>query len=137
MLSEFARQDGKDFSTANLPTICQRKSWSDTMSAVIELTAESFEARVMHADRPVLVDFFHQHCGPCRRMAPVLEELAATLDGAATVGKLNVIDHPGTAQDFRITVVPSFLVFKGGQPVARLVGMQSSQRLLAAVRQVT
>lgn len=101
---------------------------------VVEVTEETFEAVVLNAPGPVLVDFYHDGCGPCRRMAPVVAGVAAALAGEAVVAKVNVLDHPGLAQDYDVVTVPTFLVFRQGEPAGRLFGMQTADRLVAAVR---
>ena len=87
-----------------------------------ELTALNFKEEVLEAEKPVLVDFWATWCGPCRRQAPIVEELAG--EGFA-VGKVDVDAQPALAQQYRIMSIPTLLVFKGGQEVKRFVGLTS------------
>ena len=91
-----------------------------------ELTALNFKEEVLEAEKPVLVDFWATWCGPCRRQAPIVEELAG--EGYA-VGKVDVDAQPALAQQYRIMSIPTLLVFKGGQEVKRFVGLTSKEVL--------
>lgn len=91
-----------------------------------ELTALNFKEEVLEAEKPVLVDFWATWCGPCRRQAPIVEELAG--EGFA-VGKVDVDAQPALAQQYRIMSIPTLLVFKGGQEVKRFVGLTSKEVL--------
>jgi thioredoxin 1 len=101
---------------------------------VQELTAESFQQEVLDSAVPVLVDFWSPTCAPCRRMAPVLDELAAEAGGRFRVGKVNAWDEQGLAVRYRISAVPTLLVFRGGAVVNTLVGYHDKRRLLEALR---
>lgn len=90
------------------------------------ITAQNFETEVLKADKPVLVDFWATWCGPCRRQAPIVEELAE--EGYA-VGKVDVDAEPSLAQQFHIMSIPTLLVFKGGKEVQRLVGLTGKETL--------
>jgi thioredoxin 1 len=92
-------------------------------------TDGDFEQVVMKAATPVLVDFWAEWCGPCRRLAPTVESLAADLDGRLTVGKLNVDENPNTAGRFSIRGIPTLLLFKGGQIVESVVGLADKDEL--------
>lgn len=92
-------------------------------------TDDNFEAEVLKADRPVLVDFWAPWCGPCRLMAPVIDELAKDLDGKVTVGKMNVDENNQFAQKYGIMSIPTFLVFKGGNVVEQLVGVMDKEEM--------
>lgn len=95
----------------------------------VELTDQNFEQEVLKADLPVLVDFWAPWCGPCQIMGPIVEELAKAVEGKAKVGKLNVDEHPVTAQTYGIMSIPSLKIFKGGKVVKEFVGVQNADVL--------
>jgi len=102
---------------------------SDT-TATIAVTDESFAQDVLANDRPVLVDFWATWCSPCRMVAPVLEEIAAEKGDALTIAKIDIDANPGTARDFQVISIPTLILFKGGEPVKRIVGAKSKAALL-------
>ena len=103
------------------------------MGAVPEFTDSNFEAEVLQSSEPVLVDFWAPWCGPCRQIAPVIEELAAENSGGAKVGKLNVDDNPASAQRYGVSSIPTLILFKGGEPAQHFVGVQPKARLQQAL----
>jgi thioredoxin 1 len=88
----------------------------------VEVTDASFNEAVLHSDKPVLVDFWATWCGPCRMVAPVLEEIAAEHKDKITVAKLDVDANPATARDYQVLSIPTLMVFKGGEKVKEIVG---------------
>ncbi|HEV3328964.1 MAG TPA: thioredoxin [Acidimicrobiales bacterium] len=97
---------------------------------VTTLTDETFNEAVGSADTPLLVDFWAEWCGPCKQIAPILEELATEQAGRLNVGKLNVDDNLRVAQEFSVMSIPTLILFKGGEPVARFVGAKPKGALL-------
>lgn len=97
--------------------------------SVIHLTDDSFKKEVLESSVPVLVDFWAPWCGPCKAVAPVIEELAGEYQGKATIGKLNTDDNPEIASRYRIMGIPTLMFFKGGQIVDQAVGALSKKQL--------
>lgn len=93
------------------------------MSTPVTGTDANFDAEVLNSDQPVLVDFWATWCGPCRTIAPTIEEIASEYDGKAKVVKLDVDHNPMTAQKYGIRSIPSLLFFKDGRPVDQMVGV--------------
>jgi thioredoxin 1 len=97
------------------------------------LTRETFDTTLKTAAKPVLVDFWADWCGPCKMIAPVLEQLADEQQGKALIAKVNIDESPELADRFGITTIPTMVVFKSGQPVKRLQGVQSKPTLVASI----
>ncbi|MBR1810869.1 MAG: thioredoxin [Clostridia bacterium] len=98
---------------------------------VITLTEENFDAEVVASEVPVLVDFWASWCGPCKMLSPVVDEIAEEATGGFKVGKVNVDDAGEIAERFGIASIPTLLVFKGGEPVKRSVGVIGKDEILA------
>jgi thioredoxin 1 len=86
------------------------------------VTDASFEADVLNSDKPVLVDFWAEWCGPCRMIAPALEEISNEIGDKVEIVKLNIDENPGTPTSYGVRGIPTMVLFKGGQPVAQKVG---------------
>ncbi len=99
------------------------------MSNALAVTDSNFEAEVLQGDTPVVVDFWAEWCGPCKLIAPVLDELAAEYDGKVKVAKLNVDENPNTSTQFQVRSIPTLLFFKGGKVVDTVIGAQSKNDL--------
>jgi thioredoxin 1 len=89
---------------------------------IVHFTDANFNDTVLKAEKPVLVDFFADWCGPCRMVAPVIDELAKSYDGKMVVGKLDVDANPGVAGKFGVMSIPTVILFAGGKEVSRQVG---------------
>jgi thioredoxin 1 len=103
------------------------------MGAVQEINDTTFKSEVIESSQPVLVDFWAPWCGPCRQIAPVVEQLAGENAGSVKVVKLNVDDAPQAAQSYGVSSIPTLMVFKGGEVVDRFVGVQPKTRLQQAI----
>jgi thioredoxin 1 len=105
------------------------------MHNAVEITDQNFESEVIQSTTPVLVDFWATWCGPCRMIAPVVEELADENTGSVKVCKINIDDSPGVASELGVSSIPTLMIFKNGQVVERFVGVQPKKRLQEALDQ--
>ncbi len=99
-------------------------------NGIVNLSTATFDETVNGADKPVVVDFWAEWCGPCKMITPVLEELAGELVDQVTIAKLNVDDNPEVAMRFNVMSIPTLLVFQGGEVRKRLVGAKGKSQLL-------
>ena len=91
--------------------------------AILDITDDNFESEVLNSDQPVLVDFWAEWCMPCKMLAPTVEELAGEYAGRAKVGKINTDENRDVTLKYSINAIPTVIVFKGGEPVKKFVGM--------------
>jgi thioredoxin 1 len=97
--------------------------------AVAKVSDATFEAEVLKASEPVVVDFWAEWCGPCKMIAPALDELAGAMDGKVKIVKLNVDENPDTASKYGIMSIPTLMIFKNGELASRQVGAAPKQKL--------
>lgn len=97
---------------------------------IVTLTTSTFDETVAASDQPIVVDFWAEWCGPCKMVAPILEEIAQEKAGSLAIAKLNVDDNPDVARRFGVMSIPTMIVFKDGQEAARIVGAKGKSQLL-------
>jgi thioredoxin 1 len=103
---------------------------------VKEISDSNFEQEVLKSSLPVLVDFWAPWCGPCKSIAPVLEDLATEFDGQLLIMKMNVDDNPNTPSKFDVRGIPNLVIFKNGEAVDQIVGAVPKDQLLSAIKKV-
>ena len=101
--------------------------------SVLKITSENFEQEVINSDKVIVVDFYADWCGPCKMMAPIIEEIAKELDGKANVGKINVDDNQNLAVKYQVMSIPTIAIFKKGKVIQSFVGVTDKQEILDAV----
>lgn len=104
------------------------------MSDKLIVTDGDFESQVLKAELPILVDFWAEWCGPCKMIAPILDELADEMDGQLLIGKLDVDANPSTAMAYGVMSIPTLLLFKAGEPVERIVGFKPKDQLVSGLQ---
>jgi thioredoxin 1 len=105
------------------------------MGNVRELSDQEFQSEVLQSTEPVLIDFWAPWCGPCRMIAPIVEELASENAGAVKFAKINIDNSPNTAASYGVSSIPTLMIFKNGEVVDRFVGVQPKKRLQEAIEQ--
>lgn len=103
---------------------------------IVTLTQENFAQQVLQSPAPVLVDFWAEWCGPCKMIAPLLDELADEYDGKIKIGKVNVDEHQGLAAEYGVRAIPTLLVFSKGQVAEQMIGAKSKRDLKASLDRV-
>jgi thioredoxin 1 len=103
---------------------------------IVTLTQENFETEVLKSSKPVLVDFWAEWCGPCKMIAPLLDELAAEYDGKVKIGKINTDEQQQLASEYGVSSIPTLLFFKNGQIVNQFVGARGKRDFKAALDNV-
>jgi thioredoxin 1 len=104
---------------------------------IVTVTSTNFEKEVLQSATPIVVDFWAEWCGPCKQIAPILDELATEYDGKVKVGKVDIDEFQELASRFRINSIPTFLFFKNGQVVDQVVGMRSKKDFKLKLDQLT
>lgn len=101
----------------------------------LELTSQNFDEKVIKSDKPVLVDFWAEWCGPCKMIGPTIDSISTEYADKLVVGKLNVDNEPTIAQTYGIRNIPTMLIFKGGVVVEKLVGAMAKPALVSKIQQ--
>ena len=104
------------------------------MSNVKKVTTDTFRKEVIESDKPVVVDFWAEWCGPCKKLSPILEEVAEELDGEVTIAKVNVDEERNLGAMFQIMSIPNVLIFNHGEKVDEFVGLRSKDDIVAQVK---
>ena len=103
------------------------------MGNTVVVTDATFESDVINSETPVLVDFWAEWCGPCKMIAPILDEISTEMEGQIVIGKLDVDANPSTAMSYGVMSIPTLLLFKGGEPVERIVGYNPKPQLVGKI----
>jgi thioredoxin 1 len=104
---------------------------------IITLTQDNFASEVLQSPTPVLVDFWAEWCGPCKAVAPILDELADEYEGKVKIGKINIDEQQGVAAEYGIRAIPTLLLFNKGQVADQIVGLRSKRDLKSSFERVT
>ena len=102
--------------------------------SILKITKDNFETEVLKSDKTVLIDFWASWCGPCKTVAPIIEEVAGETGDSAIIGKVNVDEEPELAQVFKVMSIPTLAVLKNGKVVKSVVGVQSKQEILSMIQ---
>lgn len=105
------------------------------MMSVLTITKENFEAEVLKSDKPVLIDFWAEWCGPCKMLSPIVDQIAGEVTQKAKVGKVNVDEQPELASQFKVMSIPTLVMIKDGKAVATSVGVKPKEDILAMLNQ--
>jgi thioredoxin 1 len=130
----FLSRDKNDLNNTSFDPNKNVTSTSTTSGNVITINENSFQSEVLNSDKPVIVDFYADWCGPCRRLAPIMEQLSTQYSGKIKFCKLNVDQNQNLSAKYRIDAIPHLIVFKNGKPVDNIIGLHSKadmQTLLA------
>jgi thioredoxin 1 len=103
---------------------------------IVTLTQENFAQQVLQSSAPVLVDFWAEWCGPCKMIAPLLDELADEYDGKIKIGKVNIDEYQGLAAEYGVRAIPTLLVFNKGQVAEQMIGAKSKRDLKASLDRI-
>jgi len=101
---------------------------------IVNITNDTFEESVLKSDKPVVVDFWASWCGPCRQVAPIMEELAVDFEGKVQIAKVNVDDQGELAAKFRIMSIPTVLIFKNGEIAEKIVGARAKEEFAELIQ---
>ncbi|HHW89932.1 MAG TPA: thioredoxin [Clostridiales bacterium] len=104
------------------------------MAEVIHLNKDNFKETISSADKPILVDFWASWCGPCRMLAPVLDEVAQSLNGEAIIAKVNVDEEQELAQSFRVMSIPTMFIIKNNEVVDQMIGFTNKDNIINALK---
>lgn len=103
--------------------------------SVLTITKENFEDEVLKSEKPVLIDFWAEWCGPCKMLSPIVDQIAGEVTQKAKVGKVNVDEQPELASQFKVMSIPTLVMIKDGKPVATSVGVKPKDEILAMLNQ--